>query len=26
VVFLLMDCLLGPEMTREVRRYMIYDS
>jgi 4-methyl-5(b-hydroxyethyl)-thiazole monophosphate biosynthesis len=25
VAFLLMECLLGPEMTREVRNYMIYD-
>ncbi len=24
VAFLLMECLLGPEMTREVRNYMIY--
>ena len=25
VVFLLMECLLGAEMTQEVRRFMIYD-
>jgi 4-methyl-5(b-hydroxyethyl)-thiazole monophosphate biosynthesis len=25
VVFLLMECLLGHEVTKEVRRYMIYD-
>lgn len=26
VVFLLMECLLGSEATKEVRRYMIYDQ
>jgi 4-methyl-5(b-hydroxyethyl)-thiazole monophosphate biosynthesis len=26
VVFLLMECLLGAEATKEVRRYMIYDQ
>jgi 4-methyl-5(b-hydroxyethyl)-thiazole monophosphate biosynthesis len=26
VVFLLMECLLGDEATKEVRRYMIYDQ
>jgi len=26
VAFLLMECLLGHEMTREVRRYMMYSN
>ena len=25
VVFLLMECLIGPDMTGEVKKYMIYD-
>ena len=25
VVFLLMECLLGAEVTQEIRRFMIYD-